>query len=613
MASFVAENESFVAAEVQIASRIRRCFRSLKDWWGETTDIVILNSPLLNRATGNAFRCITLSYLLILIVFSDNIKHTLASPVVVAATVLLLIGSLASFMAIVLRWRESVGASWFYCFVLAASQQIFTSQWYSGKIYFVEERFICILAVLRHCNIHPIPLLVVMGSMLGILIFDAHAGFFGPFLEIRRVWTGCLLLLMFCAYTQDFTVRVKAISTGMILPGLECDPGEQGAHKSPLSGRSARSICWLMMLITWVTWGSLMIGKVFYKAEAGPHYQDLFQNRLPICTWLVPCMLSASILVWVCSKSASRSPFLADLMLLICACTPPAMIFADYVPVVQALGSMPDLVQMEYAWEFQAWVRSMLFISEQVLVQAGCHPILCFCPCALLPLHTVVLLILDKPNTPHWMDHLLVEWTDIEFFVSWIILITSSIDYLNRYRAIREALQRAQQNAASTQSLLNNITITSCSGLELQHLMPPAEPPTVSDSVAVAVVRHAERADAAHALDDWGCSEVEKWRGGEVEVERWRGEVEKWRGGEAERRRGLPGKEEFPYDPPITAEGVQQVKELAYDLKQQLASLDVIISSPYLRCVQTAEILAEEFDVLVLLDAEVGHWDNSAN
>eukprot|EP00438_Fugacium_kawagutii_P016517 Skav222455 [mRNA] locus=scaffold3319:96817:99986:+ [translate_table: standard] len=62
---------------------------------------------------------------------------------------------------------------------------------------------------------------------------------------------------------------------------------------------------------------------------------------------------------------------------------------------------------------------------------------------------------------------------------------------------------------------------------------------------------------------------------------------------------------EFPFDPPITAEGVQQAKRLADDLKRQLVSLDVIISSPYLRCLQTAEILAEEFDVLVLLDGEV--------
>eukprot|EP00438_Fugacium_kawagutii_P032421 Skav234924 [mRNA] locus=scaffold840:964194:966398:+ [translate_table: standard] len=419
--------------------------------------------------------------------------------------------------------------------------------------------------------------------MLGILIANNGVGFFGPFEQIRRVWIICILPLMFCAYTRDFTVRVKAISTGMILPpGVGRNPSETRPHESPLSGRSARSICWLMMLITWVALGSLLIGKASKKAEAGPYYEDLFENRLPICTWLVPFVLSAAILMWVNCKSKSpkcSAPWLADLILLICSCTPAALIFADYVPIYEGLGLRPELLHLEYVFESQRWVRSTVFVSQQVLVQAGCHPLLCLCPCALLPLHIAVCLNIAYQQKQRGNRLLLAFDTVAEasVIVSCIIWITSSIDYLNRYRAIREALQRAQQNAASTQSLLDRVIINpSCSGLELQHIQqltpdPVAEPPGAS--VAVAVVRHAERADAAHALDDWGCSEDAT---------------------------------KFPYDPPITAEGVQQAKDLARDLKQQLVSLDVIISSPYLRCVQTAEVLAEEFDVLVLLDAEVG-------
>eukprot|EP00438_Fugacium_kawagutii_P009718 Skav211721 [mRNA] locus=scaffold2852:770568:775501:- [translate_table: standard] len=538
---------------------------------------------------------------LFLIGFRGYMKYIAAKvdhdrPAVVAALVLLLIGSLASLAAIVSRQRESVRASWFFCFVIATSQQLVSKQWYG--VTFEEDQFLCILAVLRHCSFHPVPLLLVMGSMLGILLAHNDVRFFGPFEQIRRVWIICILPLMFCAYTQDFTVRVKAISTGMILPpGVGGDPDrETGApHESPLSGRSARSICWLMMLITWVAWGASMIGKANKKAEAGSHYEYLFENRLPICTWLVPCLLSALILLWVSCKSKAKckAPWLADVMLLICSCAAPALIFADYVPVFKAFGIFPDLVQLEYVLQSQRWVRSTVFVSEQVLVQAGCHPLFCLCPCALMLLHTAVCEIINYQQQLRAQQQrgirtiITLELDAIEFsvIVSWIIWITSTIDYLNRYRAIRRALQRAQQNAASTQSLLDSIIMNPSSGLELQpiqHLNPmdpvaePAEAPVSSDSVAVAVVRHAERADAGHALDDWGCSEDAA---------------------------------AFPHDPPITAEGVQQAKELARDLKQQLVSLDVIISSPYLRCLQTAEVLAEEFGVFVLLDAEVGHWD----
>ena len=51
---------------------------------------------------------------------------------------------------------------------------------------------------------------------------------------------------------------------------------------------------------------------------------------------------------------------------------------------------------------------------------------------------------------------------------------------------------------------------------------------------------------------------------------------------------------------------MQQAKQLADDLKQQFLAVGLVISSPYLRCLQTAEILAEEFDAVVLLDQELG-------
>eukprot|EP00931_Biecheleriopsis_adriatica_P022257 TRINITY_DN14353_c0_g2_i3.p1 TRINITY_DN14353_c0_g2~~TRINITY_DN14353_c0_g2_i3.p1 ORF type:complete len:486 (+),score=26.02 TRINITY_DN14353_c0_g2_i3:42-1499(+) len=88
----------------------------------------------------------------------------------------------------------------------------------------------------------------------------------------------------------------------------------------------------------------------------------------------------------------------------------------------------------------------------------------------------------------------------------------------------------------------------------------------------VGVMRHAERADAR--LDHpWGISHDAK---------------------------------SWPHDPPITANGMQQTKERVKEISLSDNSFDVIVSSPYLRCVQTALIIAEELDVFVILDYQLG-------
>eukprot|EP00438_Fugacium_kawagutii_P016520 Skav222458 [mRNA] locus=scaffold3319:157498:160760:+ [translate_table: standard] len=602
MATTATGNESWLRDEVFLAeTRSQLCFQSLKAWWGETTDIVILNSPLLNRATGNAFRCITLCSL----TFVACSRHEYLKAInenkpglVAVGTMMLVIGSIASFVAAVWRQRESVRSSWFYSFVVAVSLQLLLRV---RQVHTAETRFLSVAAVVCHCNIHPVPLLLVIGPMLYNLWYTTlrDGDFLGSLATIDSVWCTTFLLLMFSAFTRDFTIRVKAISTGMILPQEGGQP-----HDSPLSGRSCRSMCWLMVLSIWLAWGALMIGKASYKIQAGPYYEYLFQNRLPICTWLVPLVLFASILaLWLSGKRGGRcAMWQADLTLFMCSCTPPGMIFADLI-ILGTEKPKPIPLEIEFSFQFYTRVQSMLFVAGQLLVQAGCHPIVCIGPSVILGLQALAAYVWAADivvYTP--FSHEEIAGT---FALSFFIWISHTVDYVTRYRAIREGLERARENAASNQSLLDSCINSHKPWVELQRLpLDRAAAPTTTfhpASVAVAVVRHAERADGAHAYDDWGCSEDG--------IPCFTFSTTNPQALDLLPANGSQDAAEFPFDPPITAEGVQQAKQLADDLKTQLVSLDVIISSPYLRCLQTAEILAEEFGVLVLLDAELGHSD----
>ena len=63
--------------------------------------------------------------------------------------------------------------------------------------------------------------------------------------------------------------------------------------------------------------------------------------------------------------------------------------------------------------------------------------------------------------------------------------------------------------------------------------------------------------------------------------------------------------QQYPFDCPITDDAVVQARHAASKLSS-FADFDVIVSSPYLRCVQTAIALADALDVMVILDYELG-------
>lgn len=62
------------------------------------------------------------------------------------------------------------------------------------------------------------------------------------------------------------------------------------------------------------------------------------------------------------------------------------------------------------------------------------------------------------------------------------------------------------------------------------------------------------------------------------------------------------------YDPPLSFDGKIQVQELALKLNNE--PINHIITSPFLRTIQTADIFAEKLDLNIKLEAGLGEWHN---
>lgn len=62
----------------------------------------------------------------------------------------------------------------------------------------------------------------------------------------------------------------------------------------------------------------------------------------------------------------------------------------------------------------------------------------------------------------------------------------------------------------------------------------------------------------------------------------------------------------FPKDPPLTAHGIQQARHLGQTLRETGKPFNLIVSSPYYRCAQTACCIAEELQIPIHFDQDLG-------
>lgn len=247
-----------------------------------------------------------------------------------------------------------------------------------------------------------------------------------------------------------------------------------------------------------------------------------------------------------------------------------------------------------YDFQDETTRQSLLLYTTgvQTLIQAGCHPMICVAAAASLTSTSVFVLpfvLVEQVqavvgNLQAIGGIIVLSPVFIQSALAWFLVVSHLIDFFARMRAIERGMQQSRQNAASSQRFLAserdgvelpviNQEVMHCEDPSLEVLAAPSGPSKRGPSTVVAVVRHAERADNMQTFDTWGCSK---------------------------------DAENFPHDPPITARGAEQAEQLADELKVTEMAFEVIVSSPFLRCLQTALILAEKFDATVLIDQELG-------
>lgn len=544
--------------------------------------MVILNSPWLRRGTGRALRSLWVFVHMVWWCFHYRRLNALELYMLLfLAAGFFILGAFYLFR----DRRESLFRTTLLCFSLLFSSMLAANLY---KDYHTQHAVVHVIVVLCHCNVHPacVFLALAAGAWLNAQSMELHMGlrtWLDVFTFADTFFTQVFEVLLIVAFTADFTARVKAVSSGFLFGAS----GEE-VWKSPLAGRAGRAWCWALALNNWLLWAVITVCKLMIEQRTTVcGIQLAMQNHLPLCSCLAPCFSMLSLLILLRPRC---SVLAADIIFGLFCCLPPALLTIEVILV----GS--SLQQTELFAVIHSLVREMCSASilsslaaVQIMIQAGCHPYICVFFSILV--NSLVVALSMSYDTFWW--HTKMSWNYahpvnpwVSCLLIWILVASHTIDFFARMKGIREGMARSLENAAS-QSTLLNLNRKSESGLnliEMPHLAshddPEQEerPRSVSSNVAVAVVRHAERADASSTFDTWCTSDDAA---------------------------------AFPWDPPITERGFQQTSYLAQELASKHVDFKVIITSPFLRCLQTAMVLAEYFDADVLVDNELGEVMNT--
>ena len=303
-------------------------------WWRDTTDVVVLNSPWLRRGTGRAFRVLwilfhigTWCYLELMV----NVRACLLMYPDNAIMVLLSLLFLAPLMwSSLMHQRDRFGVG--LCLCLGAcfntsalndclSYWNFPSPWNMNA---QQDAFTLTFAVACHCNLHPM-------ELLAFVLFCTFCDHQDWSVYIYGYWftLNCLACQYFlwCAFTMDFTSRVRAVVSGMIASSDE-------PLESPVAGRSGRGFCWCLA----------GVNLFFVNATAAA----VGTACLAVMSWL--------------GRSRRISPWLSDVGL---------AAFCLVAPTLQ----LPYRYSAAGAPGHPAF--SLYQMLTQALIQAGCHPWIC--------------------------------------------------------------------------------------------------------------------------------------------------------------------------------------------------------------------------------------------
>ena len=417
--------------------RFRDFCTGLLAWWRETTDVVLLNSPWLKRSTGRGLRCVwiafhSLQWFLLLALRSDGLI-VLRNNFQLQFELIVVMCCFAQTLWVSLSTdRDGFWSGLLFCVGILLSFSSYESvQIYGlyGKLYagLGFDTFCYAMVTFFHCNVHPVAIWSVLGSLVlvGVVVAwdddgpDILVGMALHFL----ISCSCILL----AFSIDFSNRIKAVSSGV----LHGESSSANPLESPLAGRSGRTPCWLAALNSWF-W--FIVGAF----EANLSLET--RTRLAAVAALVIC-LALVLLTATKYLDGLRS----DIALGLVCYSPPTLLLVFQIETrLWRTADMEEYLLTVMFWLVYLAVANLL--ATQTLIQAGCQPLVC--ACFSLPLFCHLLLAM------HWLQFTDV-WPDIFVapVVSLILIASHAVDYFARMKAIQEGLASSEQNARSGQRM----------------------------------------------------------------------------------------------------------------------------------------------------------------
>ena len=463
-------------------------------WWLETTDVVILNSPWLQRGTGRALRCFWILLQLLrwcaLLYTSIEARSKLLRDSWMLFGVLGMLLCLGHVLYASIRVsRDRFLTGLVFCVGLVTcvacySGLEFTTEDKRTRVVYMDDIVFTFMA-LCHCSVHPLVLLLLLPLFLDqIEIPEAPQ----DGMAIQSSLSFCCIM---CALTKDFSTRVKAVSTGMLYgDGDANDPLD-----SPLAGRSGRPFCWLAVIGNWICW---LLYMVTMESEAVWKVAEAFLFLLALSLVLL---------------SNALGPLYADAIMAL-LCHAPGLLLAIRVMNSQFISSAGEDIHtsyMRYLAQCFAWLyfsEATQVLGTQTLIQAGCHPLVCAAGFLLLLaqvlLETIwwdgrmeqdtsawsLLMPLGRAaHMPYFIIHMAAWITRKVSFSCYsclrslrtpvpvcLLLVGSHlVDYQVRLKAIREGLRLSAGNAASSEVVAGHLEMSVLETAETELSWEPGE------------------------------------------------------------------------------------------------------------------------------------------
>lgn len=410
------------------------CLRHFVSWWRETTDVVVLNSPWLKRSTGIGLRCVfiglnVVSWFTLLLLDDDAFQKLRQSP----AIQLELILTLLCFMHVL--WVSMIGRDIFWTGVLLciglllcihADMMTMMIHYHFGDL---DMWGVYLLVTVCHCNVHPAAIWLVFGALMTWSSMLSHVRVHYSWDLFRYIYQ----FLLLCAFTMDFTNRIKAVVTGAL-----CGSDSTDASESPVAGRTARTPCWLAGFSSWIGW-------IIYM------WSPYINNLRIACASTCLCLLMFSMIAY-CWRNLDGCR--ADVALALLCQTPPVLLSIDVI-YVYAVGRNPFPV-IDLDGQMLCGIAHILAL--QALIQAGCQPTVCAIFAIPLWLNVIEqIFILSSVTT------LIREFSSVRLhilvapLVGLVLLCSHWRDYDARMRAIEKGLTSSEENARARERIARSV------------------------------------------------------------------------------------------------------------------------------------------------------------